>query len=101
MSFWEETGRRHGLSADAGFLIGGEAPGVADIVTAVLWATMTERFAAIRAMLQTTAPMTAALTRRIAALPPLAALSAKAKADYGDAYCGGQIGASLVKVMGA
>jgi glutathione S-transferase len=29
MSFWEETGRRHGLNANAGFLLGGEAPGVA------------------------------------------------------------------------
>ena len=35
MSLWEETGRRHGLMADAGFLLGGESPGIADVVTAV------------------------------------------------------------------
>ena len=43
--------------------------------------------------------MTAALTRRVADLPPLASLSAKARRDYGDAYCGGRIEASLRKVL--
>src|SRR5207237_8149233 len=52
MSIWEETGRRHGLSAQSGFLLGGEAPAVADIVTAILWATMTERFTALEALLE-------------------------------------------------
>ncbi len=45
--------------------------------------------------------MTAALTRRVAALPPLAKLAAKARKDYGDTYCGGQIEASLRKVLDA
>jgi glutathione S-transferase len=101
MSFWEETGRRHGLRADAGFLLGGKAPGIADIITACLWSTMTDRFSKIEAILQETAPMTAALTRRIADLPPLAKLAAKARQDYGDAYCGGQIEASLRNVLEA
>jgi glutathione S-transferase len=101
MSFWEETGARHGLRADAGFLLGGEKPGVADVVTATLWSTMTDRFPKLGAILDEAAPMTAALTRRVAALPPLARLAAKARKDYGDAYCGGQIEASLRKVLGA
>ena len=100
MSLWEEIGRRHGLEAASGFLLGGEAPGIADVVTATLWSTMTERLSAIEAILQDTAPMTAALTRRMADLPPLKALAAKAREDYGDAYCGGQIEASLRKVLG-
>ena len=99
MSFWEETGRRHGLKKDSGFLLGGEAPGVADVVTSTLWSTMAERFAAIAALLEETAPMTAGLTRRIADLPAMARLAAKAREDYGDAYCGGQIEASLRKVL--
>ena len=45
--------------------------------------------------------MTAALTRRIADLPPMAKLAAKTQQDYGDAYCGGQIEASLRKVLDA
>lgn len=101
MSLWEETGRRHGLTAASGFLLGGETPGIADVVTATLWSTMTDRFAAIAAILADAAPTTAALTRRVAGLPPLAELSAQARHDYGDAYCGGQIEASLREVLGA
>jgi glutathione S-transferase len=100
MSFWEETGRRHGLTANSGFLLGETTPGIADIVTATLWSTMTDRFPEIDAILDDAAPMTAALSRRIAALPPLAKLAAKARKDYGDTYCGGQIEASLRKVLG-
>jgi glutathione S-transferase len=101
MSFWEETGRRHGLKEDGGFLLGGNAPGIADIVTATLWSTMTERFPAIGDILDEAAPMTAALSRRISKLPPLVKLAAKARKDYGDAYCGGQIETSLRKVLKA
>ena len=101
MSFWEETGHRHGLKPHSGFLLGGKKPGIADVVTATLWSTMTARFHKIEIMLKETAPRTAALTRRIADLPPLAELAAKAQSDYGDAYCGGQIEASLRKVLDA
>lgn len=98
MSLWEETGDRHGLKAGSGFLLGGEKPGIADVVTATLWSTMTERFNRIAAIFEKSAPKTAGLTRRVADLPPLAKLAAKARQDYGAAYCGGQIGASLRKV---
>lgn len=101
MSFWEAIGRRHGLKAGSGFLLGGEAPGIADVVTATLWSTMADRFHEIEAIFEEAAPMIAALTQRIADLPPLAKLAAKARRDYGDAYCGGQIEASLRKVLGA
>jgi glutathione S-transferase len=101
MSFWEETGRRHGLKAHSGFLLGGEGPGIADVVTATLWSTMTERFEAIGAILDEAAPNTAALVRRVADLPPLRKLAAKAREDYGDTWSGGQIEASLRKVLDA
>jgi glutathione S-transferase len=101
MSFWEEIGSRHGLTKNKGFLLGGDAPGIADVVTATLWSTMTDRFDEIGAILQDTAPMTAALTGRVADLPRLKKLAAKARRDYGDAYCGGQIEQSLRKVLNA
>ncbi len=101
MSLWEETGRRHGLEAQTGCLLGGDRPGIADIVTAILWSTMADRFPPIAAMLKEVAPMTAALARRISDLPPLATLAAAARREYGEAYCGGEIGASLRKVMKA
>lgn len=101
MSLWEETGRRHGLKPDSGFLLGGRAPGIADIVTATLWSTMAGRFPTIGTLLEEEAPATAALTRRIAALPPLARLAASTRRDYGDAYCGGRIEVSLRRVLRA
>jgi glutathione S-transferase len=101
MSFWEETGRRHVLKAHAGFLLGGDTPSIADIVTATLWSTLAERFPKIDAMLEDCAPLTAGLTRRIASLPALAKLAATAREDYGDDYCGGQIETSLRKVVEA
>jgi glutathione S-transferase len=101
MSLWEETGVRHGLKTDSGFLLGGKKPGIADVVTATLWSTMTEHFSKLEAILEESAPMTTALTRRVAALPPLANLAAKTRRAYGDTYCGGQIEASLRRVLRA
>lgn len=101
MSIWEETGRRHGLSAHSGFLLGGKVPGIADIVTATLWSTMADRFSKIEMILEETAPMTSALARRIASLPQLADLAARAQEEYGEVYCGGEIEASLRRVLEA
>lgn len=101
MSIWEETGCRHSLTEKSGYMLGGEIPGVADVVTATLWTTMVERFETIGTILEEAGPMTAALSRRVSQLPPLVKLSATARRDYGDAYCGGQIEASLRKVLNA
>lgn len=95
MGFWEATGKANGLTADEGFLLGTDEAGTADIVTAVLWTTMADRFASIAAMLEDTAPATAGLARRMHEKPALAALKAKAFEDYGDGYCGGEIEKSL------
>lgn len=101
MSLWEETGRRHGLTADEGFLLGSDAPGVADVVSATLWSTMAERFPAIGRLLDDTAPGVAGLTRRVAALPALVDLAATARQDDDQTWSGGQIETSLRKVLDA
>jgi glutathione S-transferase len=101
LSLWEETGLRHGLQAEAGFLLGETSAGIVDVVTATLWGTMADRFPAIAAILEEAAPLTAGLTRRVASLPPLARLATRARKDYGDAYCGGDIETSLRKVLKA
>lgn len=98
MALWEETGRRHGLKSDSGFLLGGDAPGLADVITATLWTTMAERFGRIRALLAR-APMTSALCARVSALPALARLADDSRKKYGDSYAGGQIGRSMAKVL--
>ncbi len=101
MQLWEETGRRHGLTKTSGFLLGGDAPDVADVVTATLWATVADRYPAIDAILQDNAPLTAALSRRIASLPALAALADQSRADYGNLWSGGNIEASLRRILRA
>jgi glutathione S-transferase len=97
MQLFEETVRRDGLRS--GYLLDGEQAGVADIVTAILWSTMGDRFPVLAAMLEETAPETAALTRRVAALPALARLAETSRAAYGETYCGGRIEKSLRKVL--
>jgi glutathione S-transferase len=49
---------------------------------------MIDRFRKIETVLDEAAPLTAALSRRVSDLPPLSKLAAKARHDYGDAYCG-------------
>lgn len=99
MAIWEATGARHGLKNDTGYLLGTKEPGVADIVTSTLWATMSDRFSAIGDMLEETAPRTAALARRLREHPSLKALNKKSLELYGDSYCGGEIEKSLRKVV--
>ncbi|MEH3048112.1 glutathione S-transferase [Sphingomonas adhaesiva] len=100
MRIFDAVGARHGLSADRGFLLGTPAPGVADIVTATLWSTMADRLPTIATLGAETTPTIWGLTRRIQALPALDALKRKSFADYGDAYCGGDIERSLRTVAG-
>lgn len=101
MAIWEALGRKHGLKRDGGFLLGGDGAGVADIVTATLWSTMTDRLPKIGSMLEDEAPRVAALVQRMQQNEALAALAAKSRKLYGDAYCGGKIEKSLRKAIGA
>ena len=100
MAIWEETGRRHALTAASGHLLGGAKPDIADIVTATLWSTVGERFPAIARLLEQEAPAVAGLTRRLAAEPSLANLAAVSRERFGDGYCGGEIEESLRRVIG-
>lgn len=97
---FEDTGARHGLTGDSGFMLGTEIPGVADVVTAILWTTVADRFPVIRRIIEDTSPVIWAYSSRMKETAPLAALSRRAFDDYGDAYCGGQIEKSLRKVAG-
>lgn len=99
MGIWEATAARHGVKKDGGHLLGTAQAGVADIVTATLWSTMGDRFPPLQAMLDASAPLTAALTRRMQATPALAALRERSFAQYGQSYCGGQIEKSLRRVL--
>ncbi len=99
MRIFEETGQRHGLTAQSGYILGTETLCLADIVTATLWGTMTAKIAPLRPMLDSHAPAIAGLSDRIAAHPSQAELRKQSDALYGDAWCGGKIEASLRAVL--
>ncbi|RYH07932.1 glutathione S-transferase [Tropicimonas sp. IMCC6043] len=99
MGIFEETGRRFGLEAGDGFLLGTADACLADLVTATLWGTMTEKLPPLRPVLDANAPRIAGLCDRMAARPALAAQRRDSDARFGDAWCGGQIEASLRAVI--
>ena len=99
MGIFEETGRRYGLTAAAGYALGTDEPGVADITIYALWGTMAAKLPPLRTILEQNAPGIAGLTARIAALPEQSALRAESDAKYGDEWCSGQIEDSLRAVL--
>jgi len=99
MEIFEQTGRRHGVEAQSGYMLGTASPCLADLVTAGLWGTMTAKLEPLRPMLDTHAPAIAGLSDRIAALPSQAKLRKNSDAAFGDAWCSGQIEASLRAVI--
>jgi glutathione S-transferase len=99
MEIFEETGRRHGLTAEAGYLLATETPGVADLTTHILWGTMTAKLPPLRPLLEQAAPAIAGLSDRIGRLPEQAALRERSDAEYGEEWCSGQIEASLRSVL--
>ncbi len=99
MTIFETLGTRHGLRPEAGFLLGGESPCIADLVTAALWGTMGEKFPSIAVRLSGTAPAIAGLVARLMATPELANLATVSQRQFGDGYCGGQIEKSLRSVV--
>ena len=100
MEIFEVTARRNGLTPEAGFLLGGDQAGIADIVATTLWGTLAEKFPKIGDILRDQAPLIAGLTKRMWATRPFIELAAFSKERFGDAYCGGHIEASLRKVTG-
>lgn len=99
MEIFEETGRRHGLTARSGYILGTETPCLADLVTATLWGTMTAKIAPLRPMLESHAPAITDLSDRIAAHPSQTELRSRSDASFGNVWCGGEIEASLRAVV--
>lgn len=99
MAIFEEHGRRHGLTIEAGHVLGTDAPGLADLAVHILWGVMTAKLPTLRPLLDTAAPAIAALSDRIARLPEQEALQARSDEAYGDEWCSGQIEASLRAVL--
>ncbi|MFC0202454.1 hypothetical protein [Paracoccus rhizosphaerae] len=96
MAIWEDTARRHG---DGDLLLGGDAPGLADLTTAVLWATMTDKLPVLDGLLRDAAPRVHAMSHRLMDSPALRRMRQDTDARFGYAYCGGQIKKSLRAVL--
>ena len=75
------------------------APALEDLALAALWHTMVDRLPPLRPLLHAHAPALEALADRVAAQPGIAALRAQWQ-DCPAVYCGGQIEASLLEMMG-
>ena len=99
MAIFEVTAQRNDVTPKAGYLLGVDGPGVADIVTATLWWTLGDRFPKIGELLRDQAPRIAGLTGRLMATPRLAAMIDDTNKRFGDTYCSGQIEASMRKVI--
>ena len=99
MEIFEATGHAHGLTPEGGHVLGGAAPGLADLVAATLWATMADKLPELGGMLDEHAPAVAALSRRIAEEPAQAAMREDTDTRFGHAWCGGLIEASIREML--
>lgn len=101
MQIFEKTGLAHGLKGDGdgrGFLLGARLS-VADIATAALFGTMVYSFPALAEDLQVQAPYIANLCRRVESRPAIRRFLERQREAHGRGYCGGQIEASLRRMI--
>lgn len=96
---FEATGRAHGLKADGGHMLGTPEPGLADLVTATLWFTMTAKLQDLTGLVEANAPRVAALSARIMSTDALAAMRDDTDTRFGHAWCGGLIEASIREML--
>ena len=95
LRLFEEVGNRHGLQADSGTMLGTESLGLADLGLAAILFTMMDKLPPLAPLVETQAPHVAALCRRVAQRPPIAAMCADFEKRCGDIYCGGMIEESI------
>ena len=98
MKLFEKTGLEHGFKSDKGFLLGSRIS-VADIATTALFGTMIHSFPKLENDLRNNAPKTLDLCQRIESRPAIRTFLDRQRQDYGRTYCGGQIEASIRKMI--
>lgn len=99
LHIFESTARQNGIRADAGTILGTDSPGVADLACAALWITIWDKLPALRPILEGNAPRVMALSHRIGETAAIAELRRQQQAQWGDAWCGGEIERSLRSVL--
>ena len=100
LEIFEATGRAHRMDGTGVFLLGTGEPSLADLATAALWHTICDKLPELDAVVRAHAPEVHALSYRIANLPRIRAMRDRTDEQWGHAYCGGQIEASLRRMLG-
>jgi len=97
LQIFEETGRRHGLTADSGFFLGTAEATVADTSLVALWTTMEAALPELGYVLRKNAPTVMALCDRVVAASE--GLKTLLAGQPQTPYCGGQIEQSLREML--
>lgn len=95
MKLFEAAVLEQGAGQSDNWLLGTEEPGIADLTCDALWGTMADLLAGFRSRLMKSAPNLLTHCDRVASLPEQQALREKSRNKFGDAWCGGEIEASL------
>jgi glutathione S-transferase len=99
MQIFEALGTGHGLTRERGTMLGTDAPGLADLVSATLWGTLAHKMPEFEPMLAREAPCVAAHAARLQEAEPLKALQLETDTRFGQAWCGGLIEASIREML--
>lgn len=91
---------RESAQGDEPFLSRRGEPGLSDLMLTALWHTMTDRLPQLRPVLDDHGPALADLTDRVARQPKIARFLT-GWSECTPLYCGGQIEASLIKMLAA
>jgi glutathione S-transferase len=99
LEIFEQTGRNFGLGSKSGYMLGGEALSVADIVTYALWGTMIRCLPDLSVDCREYSPNVFALCQRIENRPKIQKFVEGQMQRYGNLYCGGQIEKSIRQML--
>lgn len=99
LEIFEQTGRKFGLTAESGYMLGGDQISTADIVTYALWGTMIRCLPQLSADCREHAPYVFGLCQRIESRTNINQLVKNQENDYGKLYCGGQIEKSIRSML--
>lgn len=95
LEVFERTGAVHGLTENAGTMLGSETPQAADLITYAVFGTMLRCLPELRPHLEKHAANVIKLCDRLGKDARIEALVKERTETVGTTYCGGQIGKSI------
>lgn len=98
LSIFEEIGKKNGLTADSGFILGDKFT-YADAAILVLWETMAYCLPQLKPDIEKNAPFMWALCERLAAQEHVAKYLEEQRKEKGQLYCSGHIEKSIRSML--